>query len=509
MVAHGQEDEMQNTYDVIIVGAGPGGSACAGLLAKKGMKVLLLDKNERPGGKMMTFSRDGFKYELFPITGMPAKNSSYEVVLKELGMEKEVELYLPDPAGLFYYRSPSGEVRSLTIPGKGRAANPFKMTTWLGIKKRHWFKSLRFLVKVVRGMKEHEIDALDTVSAQEFLLDQDIPYPLYSFFANMLSVGLVEAPIDVACASEFVRVFRQGQKCGGGRYASGGYGRVFEVFAEGAKKYGADVLMKTRVEKILVQDGAVTGVVTKEGVFSAPIVVSNGGIQPTVLKLVGEEHFDKSYVNYVKGLVAGTSYCGYRAIVNKPVLKYSYSVYFSDKSIVTTDTVRRAREGQMAEEVCVWVGTNSVFPDMAPPGKQLIHMCTACTSDPGTNLQPYLQKLDEIVNKVWPDIAQHTESREVFGPANVPFVGNDHVLPGQGGEAYGLGQVVGQCGKYKPSAKAPVRGLFYVGFPTEGSGVGSHQAVDSGINVAKMVYDYHLIHAWELRQGLQYAAGQK
>ena len=42
--------------------------------------------------------------------------------------------------------------------------------------------------------------------------------------------------------------------------------------------------------KILVEEGKVSGVVTDKGAFQAPIVISNAGIQPTVLKLIGEEH---------------------------------------------------------------------------------------------------------------------------------------------------------------------------------------------------------------------------
>lgn len=41
-------------YDVIVIGAGPGGSAAAALLAREGKKVLLVDKNKSAGGRMMT-----------------------------------------------------------------------------------------------------------------------------------------------------------------------------------------------------------------------------------------------------------------------------------------------------------------------------------------------------------------------------------------------------------------------------------------------------------------------
>jgi len=41
----------------------------------------------------------------------------------------------------------------------------------------------------------------------------------------------------------------------------------------------------------------------QQGSLSRPIVISSAGIHPTVLKLVGEEHFDRSYVTYIKDLV--------------------------------------------------------------------------------------------------------------------------------------------------------------------------------------------------------------
>jgi len=67
----------------------------------------------------------------------------------------------------------------------------------------------------------------------------------------------------------------------------------------------------------------------------------------------------------------------------------------------------------------------------------------------------------------------------------------DSVLPGQGGETIGLGQVIGQCGPNKPSVRAPVSGLFYVGCDAGGTGVGTQQAIESGMNVADEVLRYH------------------
>jgi len=42
----------ENRFDVIVIGAGPAGSTAADLLAKKGFKVLILDKKAFPRDKL-------------------------------------------------------------------------------------------------------------------------------------------------------------------------------------------------------------------------------------------------------------------------------------------------------------------------------------------------------------------------------------------------------------------------------------------------------------------------
>ena len=67
-----------SNYDIIIVGAGSGGVTAASLLANTGKKVLLVDKNQKAGGRMITIKKDGFSYELFPINCVPQHNSLFE-----------------------------------------------------------------------------------------------------------------------------------------------------------------------------------------------------------------------------------------------------------------------------------------------------------------------------------------------------------------------------------------------------------------------------------------------
>ena len=53
-------------YDAIIIGAGPGGLTCSMLLAKAGVKVLILAKSDVVGGRTRLVSKDGFTFDRGP-----------------------------------------------------------------------------------------------------------------------------------------------------------------------------------------------------------------------------------------------------------------------------------------------------------------------------------------------------------------------------------------------------------------------------------------------------------
>ncbi len=91
-----------NTYDVIVVGGGPGGNSTAMFLHKKGYNVLLLDKAKYPRNKICGDAISGKS------VGM----------LKELGIEHEMEDL--DTAKVFglVFSSPEGKMLEIPFPVK-------------------------------------------------------------------------------------------------------------------------------------------------------------------------------------------------------------------------------------------------------------------------------------------------------------------------------------------------------------------------------------------------------
>jgi prolycopene isomerase len=469
------------TYDAIVIGSGPGGAACAGLLAKRGMKVLLVEKNDRIGGKTMTVSKDGFTYELWPVTANPVHNSQYEALIQEL--ELDVQMLDPSPDSIFYYRGSSGRFEPYQMPG----TDPITDEEAAGFE--------QFLTDMF-SMPPEQVEEQDDVSFHEFMSRYKLPKSVYSYWAQISNITFLE-PVDLVPLSDMIKTIGEIAAGGGSGYIKGGFGRLAEACAEVVKSHGGKVLLRDRVHHISVEDGQVRGVVTHNGKYSAPIVISNAGIQPTVLKLVGPEYFNESYVNYVKDLVPSFGLMGYRYFLDKKVIENPLVITFSDEGYWNVERSIKAKAGEVLGDGLIHLVTPSIYdPTMAPEGKQCVLASIMSPPDPEMpKSQIWWDQLDKTIAEIWPEFPECVERKETFSIANVSAMTRDRVLTGQGGECIGLGQIVGQSGSHKPSAEAPIPGLFYVGTDAGASfGCGTHQAIASAFNVSGQVLTYHQTH---------------
>ena len=71
---------------------------------------------------------------------------------------------------------------------------------------------------------------------------------------------------------------------------------------EEIKKNGVDVRIRCDVQKIHVNGRRVTGVTVNGRRINARAVVSNANVKTTILDLVGEEHFDKDFLEQVQAV---------------------------------------------------------------------------------------------------------------------------------------------------------------------------------------------------------------
>ena len=75
--------ELPLDIDTVIVGAGPSGLACAIQCQKNNKPFLLIEKNNRVGGRLGSFNENGYIFDL----GFQVYNTAYEVTNSLLDME--------------------------------------------------------------------------------------------------------------------------------------------------------------------------------------------------------------------------------------------------------------------------------------------------------------------------------------------------------------------------------------------------------------------------------------
>jgi oxygen-dependent protoporphyrinogen oxidase len=125
----------ERSADVVIVGAGISGLACAHFLSERGYDVLVVEKDSRPGGVIETRSSDGFLYEIGPNSTLDSK-PGLDRLVDELGLRGRLRPASPVASNRYILRggslhplpmAPPSLIKSklFSLRGKMRIAGEF------------------------------------------------------------------------------------------------------------------------------------------------------------------------------------------------------------------------------------------------------------------------------------------------------------------------------------------------------------------------------------------------
>lgn len=481
----------ESTFDVCVIGAGFGGATVAALLAQAGKKVALIEKTARAGGKTQTTERKGYRFEMFGAVGIPAYNSRFHELVEVLGIADQTPFIIPEGnVACVRYKNPAGEWKSMYSPllqtGSEEEIDNIKKTYDVTDAD---LEALGDMYGAILSLSEEAIGGLDDTGMLHWMEQFKLATPLLSQICMNLNTLFVVA-VDRLPASEGIPVLRDQVLGGAGRYHLGGYGKVAEVCADYVVEKGGAYFTKTRVNKILVENSQAIGVETNSGTLWAKTIISNAGIQPTVLKLTGEENFSSQYIETIKNLEPSWAIAGYRYVLDKRIFDAALIPVFSDQSWLDNERYEAMLHGEWPDVPLIAIDVPSEFdPGLSDiPGHQLANCQVFMPADPSSDLvDEVLARCEAIIDELWPDLKNHIVRKEAYGAKQISSMSRDSVLPGCGGEAVGIAQIVGQCGKTKPDPRTPLAGLYIVGCDAGGHGAGTHQAVDSGFNVAAIV----------------------
>ncbi len=426
-------------YDIVIIGAGLAGLSAGALLARRGWRVLLLERSGSVGGRASFVERDGFVWEYGQHSHRLGPDGIAARVFRELGET----IRWSDPAGhrAYLYRDgrlyprpegPLGFLRSPLLSFRARLTFLRVYKRLLGEDPALWYSST-LLEWYRERFRDPEVERLLSFLGLTVML----PYP------ERVSAGEV---IQFLKRAAKARV-KQGEPAGGMKQVLGTLERVFAT-------YGGTLHRHERVQEILVKDGAAVGVRTDAAMYEASKVVAAFPLF-RLFDAISERWFASDFAAYVKGIV--------------PSSGVSIDFVFDEAPTPYPGSI-------LGADLPLWVKLRSNnAPDMAPEGKYvstwglLLEPGVAATSMEADRIEACIKR---IMEELFPGCLGNVRGQRRL---LIPVVNGNILTPAQ---SY-------PC---RPDiASRDVRGLFFIGDTTRGEGSSGDIAFSSALKLAGLL----------------------
>jgi all-trans-retinol 13,14-reductase len=480
----------KNEYDVIIVGSGIGGLACGALLSKRGYKVLVLEQHYQVGGYCSSFKRKGFVFN----TGVEDVSGLWEkgpltYLLCELGLKND-DLFVKNITKYIF---------------KGR-----------DIKAKNLEEFIKLLLEMFPDEKENipaffnearkayeecyedtEVygtplpgELIAKVFGERKLLDYPKQHPHYYDWSNKTykqkldehfknedlktllcaQLGYIGTEPEKTLASSALETCISFNLYGG-YFPKGGAQRFADSFKDFIESHGGNVLVKHKVDKILVEDREVRGVLVGDENFKASIIIANANAKTTFIELVGEDNLDKEFIEYIKGLKMSPSVFMLFLGVDMDLLNYPTLIKNLDQD-------------------CEVVINSNADLSLAPKDKASITILGDANyhNFPEKGTEEYLQKKKEFAEmliqkaeKVIPDLSKHIIVQDAATPRTF-----ERYTSMPEGALYSFDQ---SMGVKRPYFKTPIKGLYLASASTFPGG-GIEAVTISGIICANDICNW-------------------
>lgn len=276
--------DAKDEYDVVVVGSGLAGLTAANVLARSGRSVLLLEQHYKIGGLATWFKRPGGHIFDISLHGFP------------FGMVKSCRRYWTQ------------EIADSIVQLKHiRFDNPmFSLTTT--------FNREDFTRLLTTEMKLDPLTVaafFDTARGMNFYDDQSTTtrelFDRY-FPGREDVIRLLMEPITYANGStledpaiSYGIVFSNFMSKGVFTF-EGGTDKLIGLMERELRRNGVDIAIRCDVTRIDCRGGRVRAVEVNGRTIRTRAVVSNANLNATIFKLVGEEFFDRSFVDEARAV---------------------------------------------------------------------------------------------------------------------------------------------------------------------------------------------------------------
>ena len=469
-------------YDVVVIGAGLGGLSAAAFLTKDGKRVLLLERQNVPGGYATSFLRGRFEFEisLHELSGMGSVTDRGPIyrLFNALGIDKKVE-FIPIPE---FYRSVFPEV-DITIP-IGREAFEKALCERFpadaeGIT-RFTETFLDFADEALRanrvGMKTvtENPDEYPTLLAHFGKSLADVMNPMVHDEKARAVLGQTWGYYCQPPRKMSFLIYALGNASYikfGPYHIRGKSQALSQAFVEVIEERGGEVWLNNGASRILVEDGAVTGVVADDGTeIRSRHVVCNANPVTACLDLIGRENVPSWFLKRLGAGTGGASTFNVYLGLDCPaadlgLVTHETFVNTSYDLDAHSDLMNAGIDVEPAEAAVT--NYNAVDPEFSPPGTSVVVLTLIAYAEPWLKISPgeYVEKKNQVAEsvikmaeRVAPGLRDHIEVVEVATPlTNMRYTGN------LGGSIIGFDETYQGTGMARMPNRGPLDGLYFAG----------------------------------------------
>ncbi|HNY66485.1 MAG TPA: NAD(P)/FAD-dependent oxidoreductase [Deltaproteobacteria bacterium] len=467
-----------NDYDVVVIGAGNGGLTSALALAKKGCRVLLLERHNVPGGCATSFVRGRFEFEvaLHQLSGLGTQDSPGPLrsLLQRLGVLEKVEFVQMD--NLFRMVLP-GRLDILLKADREEITRALKdrfPAESAGID-RFFDLLYTFCTQLIFGVYGRDPE-LSRAKYPEFftyavkdcrtVMDMFFSDPILKMVVGSYWSYLGLPPDRLPFLDYAIMLFSYIELKP--FHIKGGSQALSCALLDSFLEAGGHARLSCGASKILVSDGRVQGVLTEDGrEIRTGHVVSNASTLTTYLDMMDRDSLPegamRSFSSRTVGTSAFTLYIGFdREPQDMGITDATTFIYLSD------DYSRMHSLGRTLErpEWALFSCYDAADPEFSPAGCSQAALLTLQYADPWLSLPAdcyaerkyaYAEHLLDMMDLVYPGCRGRIEELEVSTPlTHMRFLGHP------GGAIYGFDQYAKDTNLFI-SPVSPIQGLFFAG----------------------------------------------